>query len=137
MIGIYDLDKCSSLDYKTRLNIYKNAGFEEIALYIDNNYLQPNETYDEIIKYAKKLSLKINQVHADYKISNVICDHKSNEYFDYMESKLNECKKYNIKYLVAHASMGNNPPELDEQSLKKLENMQRKIEKFQENDVAI
>lgn len=134
MIGIYDLDKCSNLDYKTRLDIYKQVGFNEIALYIDENYINQNEKYEDIINYAYSINLKINQAHVDYKISNLICDKTTNKYFDYIESKLYECKKFGINYLVAHSSMGNNPPELDEEDLKKLSCL---LEKFKENKIYL
>ena len=70
MIGIYDLG--DFLDYKTRLQIYRNAGFQEVALYIDKNYVQQAEDYCDIISYARKIGLKVNQAHIDYKISNMI-----------------------------------------------------------------
>ena len=72
MFGIYDIDKATTLNYKERLDIYKNIGFNEVALYLDNNYLKKTETYDQIINYAKEINLQINQVHVDYKISNLI-----------------------------------------------------------------
>lgn len=134
MVGIYDLDKCCNLDYKQRLNIYKKAGFKEIALYIDNDYLNANENFEDIISYANSLDLKINQAHVDYKISNLICDKFSNTYFEYIEDKLNVCKKHNIKYLVAHSSMGNNPPELDNENLQKLKTL---LDKFKLNNIYL
>jgi len=41
MLGIYDLNICSNLDYKARLDIYKNAGFKEFALYLDDAHNRP------------------------------------------------------------------------------------------------
>lgn len=134
MIGIYDLDKCSDLDYKTRINIYKNTGFNEIALYIDNNYINTNENYEDIINYAVSLGIQVNQAHVDYKISNLICDKTTNEYFNYIQNKLDVCKQFKIKYLVAHASMGNNPPELDEEDLKKLSCL---LDKFKQDNIYL
>lgn len=124
MIGIYDLG--DFLDYKTRLQIYKNAGFQEVALYIDKNYVQQTEDYCDIISYARKIGLKINQAHIDYKISNMICDESSSAYFDYVEEKLKECEKLNIKYMVLHASKGDNPPLLTQVQLSKLEKIAQK-----------
>ena len=89
MFGIYDLNTCSSLNYKERLEIYKKCGFKEIALYIDSSYQTNNENYIEIINYAKKINLSINQAHLDWKISNLICDETTNKYFDYISQKSN------------------------------------------------
>ena len=104
MIGIYDINTSSNLNYKERLNIYKKCGFQEIALYLDSNYQYNNENYIEIINYAKEIGLQIRQAHIDWKISNLICDTDSDEYFDYVETKLKEAHHLDIKYVVAHAS---------------------------------
>ena len=125
MFGIYDLNECSDLNYKQRLDIYKNVGFQEVALYIDERYNNASENYVDIIDYAKKIGLKVNQVHIDYKISNLICDESTNEYFDYVSSKLVEAIKLGVKYVVAHASMGDNPPEINDVQIRKFENMMR------------
>lgn len=126
MIGIYDIDKACPTCYKERLNIYKDCGFNEIALYIDNSYLNEDETYTQIINYAASIGLTVKQVHMDYNISNSICDENSNEYFDYLEEKIKECEKLNIAYLVAHASKGNEPPEISNIQLEKLKKLTQK-----------
>lgn len=128
MFGIYDIDKATTLTYQERLDIYKNIGFNELALYLDNSYLKENETYEQIIKYANEIKMQIKQVHIDYKISNLITDETTSHYFEYLEQKINECIKFNIPYLVTHASMGDNPPELSKKQLKKLENLAKKYE---------
>ena len=99
MIGIYDIDKVCDIDYKKRLKIYKDCGFNEVALYLDNTYLNENENYIDIISHARKLNLQVKQVHIDYKISNLICDENSNQYFDYLENKIIECISLKIPYL--------------------------------------
>ena len=134
MFGIYDIDKATTLNYKERLDIYKNIGFNEVALYLDNNYLKETETYDQIINYAKEINLQINQVHVDYKISNLITDNTSNVYFEYLEQKINECIKFNIPYLVTHASMGDTPPEISDEQLLKLKTL---CEKYKNNNTII
>ena len=106
-IGIYDLNECSYLNYKERLEIYKRVGFTSVGLYLDNNYMSNREEYEDIIEYARKLGLEVNQVHIDYKISNMICEDKET-YFNYVEKKLRECIKSKIPYLVLHASKGDN-----------------------------
>lgn len=128
MFGIYDIDKATTLSFKERLKIYKDIGFNEIALYLDNAYLKENETYEHIIDYAKEINLQIKQVHIDYKISNLITDETTNNYFEYLEQKINECIKFNIPYLVTHASMGDNPPLINNKQLKKLEKIAQKYE---------
>jgi len=122
-IGIYDINTSSNLTYKERLDIYKSVGFKEIGIYLDNNYMENGENYDDIIKYAKKINLNIKQVHLDYKISNLICSKETNEYFDYLENKILECIKYNIPLLVLHASKGDEPPIIDDENLNKLKNI--------------
>jgi len=119
-IGIYDLNECSNLNYKNRLEVYKKVGFKSVGLYIDDNYMRNNESYLDIVDYARKIGLKVNQVHVDYKISNAICDDSSNDYFEYVESKLKECIKLKIPYMVLHASMGENAPLISEIGLRKL-----------------
>lgn len=126
MIGIYDLDICTDLDFKKRLDIYKSCGFLEVSLYLDKNYNKENESYIDIINYARKIGLKINQVHIDYKISNLICDESTDEYFDCVLSKLKEAEKLNIPYVVAHASKGDNPPKISPLQAQKLKTMLEK-----------
>lgn len=123
-IGIYDINEY--LDYKTRLGFYKQAGFCEVALYLDTSYMKEGENYLDIIAYARKIGLEIKQIHVDYKISNLICDENYNTYFDYLESKLKECQTLNIPLLVLHASKGDNPPLLSSSQLKKLENLAKR-----------
>ena len=125
-LGIYDLTDCSTLGFKDRLLIYKKAGFEEIGLYLDQNYMQKGENYVEIINYAREMDLKIKQVHIDYKISNLICDKETDEYFEYLEEKAKECKFFGIPYLVLHASKGDIPPVVDDMQLKKLTNVTKR-----------
>ena len=123
MIGIYDIDKVCDLSYKERLDIYKKVGFQEVALYLDNNYLNENESYADIISYAKRIGLKIKQVHLDYKITNLICDETSSIYFDYLEKKIKEAIKLEIPYIVTHASMSAEPPILNDIQLNKLKTL--------------
>ena len=126
MFGIYDLDVCTDLSFEKRLDIYKKCGFSEVAIYLDKNYNKENENYEDIINYAKEIGLKINQVHIDYKISNLICDENTNEYFDYVLGKLKEAEKFNIPYVVAHASKGDNPPKISHLQATKLKTMLEK-----------
>lgn len=125
-IGIYDINTSSNLNYKERLDIYKEAGFKEIGLYLDDNYMSNNEKYSDIIEYAKSIDLEIKQVHLDYKISNLICSKDSNEYFDYLENKIKESIRYSIPLLVVHASKGDNPPLIDSINLNKLKDLANK-----------
>lgn len=120
--GIYDINDFKNIDYKTRLSLYKKAGFSSIGLYIDNNYMLDGETYEEIISYAKAIGLKINQVHICYKISNDICENISS-YIRYVKEKLEICEKYNIKNMVLHASKGDNPPKISNEALKEIETL--------------
>lgn len=124
-IGIYDLNECSNLDYKKRLLIYKKCGFTSVGLYLDNNYMSNGENYLDIISYAKDIGLDVNQVHIDYKISNLICE-DSDSYFKYVEEKFNECISLDISYMVLHASKGDDAPSLNYKGLKKLESLMRK-----------
>ncbi|MBR1984295.1 MAG: TIM barrel protein [Clostridia bacterium] len=134
MFGIYDIDKACKLNFKQRLDIYKSVGFEEVAFYIDNSYLNKDENWEQITNYAKKIGLKVNQVHIDYKISNLICDEQTNKYFEYLEQKINDCINNNIPLLVTHASMGDNPPVISKNQLYKLKNLS---EKYQNSPVTI
>ena len=128
MIGIYDLDGCTDLDFKERLKIYKDCGFLEVALYLDKNYNKENENYEDIINFAKNIGLCVKQVHIDYKISNLICDENSNEYFDYVSKKLNEAKTLDIPFVVAHASMSNEPPRIGDKQINKFKSMMEQID---------
>ena len=128
MIGIYDLDACNNLGFQERLQIYKDCGFLEIALYLDERYNKTGENYEDIINEARKLNLKIKQVHIDYKISNKICDNTTNEYFDYVSKKLNEAKNLNIPYVVAHASMSDEPPKIDDKQIEKFKDMMKNVQ---------
>lgn len=127
-IGIYDIDKSSSLDYKERLSIYKEVGFKEIALYFDKNYMNESEDYITILNYARSIGLEVKQVHLDYKISNLICSYETNEYFNYLESKMQEAITHNIEIVVVHASKGDTPPLLDNDNLLKLDALLKKYE---------
>lgn len=124
--GIYDLTHCSTLDYKTRIDIYKKIGFQEIALYLDQNYMQGDENYLDIIKYVKDCNLKIGQVHLDYKNANMICDEASNEYFEYLHQKALECENLSIPRMVIHSSRGFNPPEISDVQLEKIKSLAKK-----------
>lgn len=124
-IGIYDLNECSSLGYKERLDIYKSVGFTSVGTYIDSNYMASNESYVDIVKYAKEIGLEVNQVHVDYKISNLICE-DSEAYFEYVESKLKECISLGVRYMVLHASKGDDAPSLSEEGLSKLKDLMNK-----------
>ena len=121
--GIYDINESSDLTYKERLTIYKEVGFNEIGIYLDNNYMKNNENYEEIINYANEINIKIKQVHLDYKISNLICSKETNEYFEYLENKIQECIHFNIPLLVVHASKGDTPPLIDNEALFKLKEL--------------
>ena len=125
-IGIYDINNSSNLGYKERLDIYKKCGFTSVGIYLDDNYMTNNEKYIDIIKYARKIRLEVNQIHVDYKISNLICDEESNEYFDYIDNKIKECLNLNIPYLVLHASKGEEAPLLGDKNLNKLKCMMEK-----------
>ena len=125
MIGIYDLNDASLLDYKRRLEIYKNAGFTSVGLYLDSAYMRNEENYADIIKHARHIGLEVNQVHLDYRGSNLICEN-SDEYFSYVESKILEGIDLNIKYLVLHASKGNTPPSIDDSHLFRLKGLMNK-----------
>ena len=134
MIGIYDINQNSNLNYKTRLDIYKNSGFKELALYIDDRYNRPDENYTDIIKYAREIGLEIRQAHIDYKISNLICDDSTNEYFEYVSLKLQEASQLNIPYIVAHASMSNTPPEINDTQLSKFANL---LNSFEDKNITL
>lgn len=125
-IGIYDLTHCSNLNYVERIKIYQRVGFKELALYLDNKYMQGDENYLDIINFARKSNLKIQQVHIDYKNANLICDSTTNLYFEYLDAKAKECEELKIPYLVLHASKGENPPEINILQLNKMENLSKK-----------
>ncbi len=125
-LGIYDIGKCGSdLNAESRFKIYKEAGFTHIGFYLDNNYLDINETYDNLVNTANKCGLIIEQVHLDYKNSNMVGLSEDNEYLHYIEQKINECRKYNIKHIVIHSSMGNNPPDITDFVLNRLHNIDK------------
>ncbi len=129
MVGIYDLNIDSDLDYKSRLDIYKRCGFNDIAIYLDERYQRDDEKdYAKIIAYAKVIGLKISQVHLDYKISNEICNDESTIYFDYISSKMEEALSYGIPIVVAHASKGDTPPKLTDNGKERLVEMMKKFE---------
>ena len=134
MIGLYDIDKVCDINYKERLEIYKQVGFNEVALYLDKNYLNEDESYTDIISYARDIGLQVKQVHIDYKISNLICDETTSAYFDYLEEKLNEAIKLNIPYIVAHASMSAEPPILNDKQLNKLKNL---LNKYKDKNIYV
>lgn len=134
MIGIYDINSFPEIPFKQRLEIYKSAGFGEIALYIDKNYNAPNENYVDIINYARNIGLEVKQAHIDYKISNLISDNSTNEYFDYVSQKLQEALSLKIPYIVAHASMTSTPPEVNQTALEKFKNM---MESFKSKEVTL
>lgn len=128
MFGIYDINKNSNLTYKERINVYKQVGFQEMALYLDEKYNRDEEDYLDIIKYARNNGLSIKQVHIDYKISNLICDKTTNEYFQYISNKLKEASDVGIPFVVAHASMSDNPPQIDEVQIEKFVKMMKGLE---------
>ena len=127
MIGIYDLNICTELSFLERLKIYKECGFLDVALYLDNAYDKKDENYLDIIRSAKSLGLKIKQVHIDYKISNLICDETTDEYFDYVSKKLKEAKTLDIPFVVAHASMSSEPPKISDTQLEKFKDMMESV----------
>lgn len=129
MVGIYDLNIDTVLDYKSRLDIYKKCGFADIGIYLDERYQREDEKdYSKIINYAHSIGLKISQVHLDYKISNEICNDESSAYFDYIASKMEEALKYNIPIVVAHASKGDTPPKLTDTGKERFKEMMKKFE---------
>ncbi len=118
--GIYDINVSNTLNFKERLEIYKKIGFSSVGLYIDENYMENNESYEDIILHAKNIGLKINQVHVCYKLSNDICENSEN-YISYMTEKLKVCEKHGIKNMVLHASKGDNPPEINGEQIAMIE----------------
>ncbi len=128
MFGIYDINTSSNLTYKERLDIYNKVGFKEIALYLDCGYQSNDEKYLDIINYAKSIGLEINQVHIDWKISNLVCDNTTEQYFEYVSSKLIEANSLGIKYVVCHASQSDNPPIISDTQLAKFKNMMSSLE---------
>lgn len=127
-IGIYDIDKSSCLNYKERLEIYKDVGFKEVGIYFDAKYINEDENYLDILNYARSIGLTINQVHLDYAISNLICSKETDEYFDYLDKKINEAILNNISIIVLHASKGDNPPIIGNDNLIKLDTLLAKYE---------
>ncbi len=127
MLGIYDINLSSELSYKQRLDIYKNCGFEEIAIYLDQEYQRKGENYIDIIAYARKIGLEINQVHIDWQIANEICNEDSDRYFEYITAKLKEANTFKIKYIIAHASKSDNPPILSNTQLAKFKSMMQNL----------
>ena len=128
MFGIYDIYRNSDLDYKTRVDIYKQAGFQELAIFIDNSYYPPHENYLDIITYARSIGLQVNQAHIDYKIANLICDNSTDVFFDYVSSKLQEAIDLKIPYVVTHVSNSDTPPQIDDVQLTKFKNIMAKFE---------
>lgn len=120
MVGIYDIGPCGSgLSILERFAIYKSVGFTHVGFYLDDNYLD-GESYVEMIEVARSLGLEIDQVHLDYKNSNMWAETTENEYLDYVESKIREGIKYGIPHLVLHASKGDTPPLISHFSLNKI-----------------
>lgn len=134
MLGLYDLNECTNLGYRERLEIYKSVGFDEVALYLDSNYNRPEENYVDIIKYARSIGLAVNQVHIDYKIANSICDDSTSIYFDYIREKLEESESLQIPYIVTHASKGDTPPKITQLGLSRLS---QTMQKFENRDVYL
>ncbi len=125
-IGIYDILYCSNLSYTQRINIYKKCGFKEFALYLDNSYMQEGEQYIDVLNYAKKVGLQVNQVHLSYNIADYIFDDSTTLFFDYLNKKAKECKKLGIKYMVVHASKGDFPPIISNEQLNKIKEVANK-----------
>jgi len=119
IFGIYDINLATNLNFKKRLDIYKQNGFLEVALYLDNKYLDKGENYLDIINYAKQINLKVKQVHLDYKNANDICNINS-EIFKYLESKIKESEILNIQNVIIHPSSGYNPPIISQECLNKI-----------------
>lgn len=113
-VGIYDIGKVCDISIKERFEIYKKCGFEYVGFYMDNSYIDDGEDYIDMLHIAKDVGLKIDQLHLDYKMSNMMADTMDNDYIRYIIDKINEAKLYNIPYLVLHASMGNTPPDMSE-----------------------
>lgn len=134
MVGLYDLNECTELGYRERLDIYKSVGFEEVALYLDKRYNRDDENYVDIIKYARKIGLKVSQVHIDYKIANLISDDTTDEYFEYITTKLDEATELQIPYVITHASKGDTPPKITPLGLEKL---CRVMKNFENKDVYL
>lgn len=128
MFGIYDMNIDTVLNYKERLYTYKKYGFKEVAIYLDNAYQKENETYFDIISYARKIGLKIKQVHIDYKKSNLLASKETDEYFDYIQERLSEAYRLNIPYVVAHASKGDTPPSICENNIEKFRSLMQRFE---------
>lgn len=124
-IGIYDINDCSSLSFSERIDVYKKCGYTSLGVYLDDGYMCNGEKYIDIIEKAREKGLKVNQVHVDYKISNMICK-DSNEYFDYVEKKLNECVSLKIPYMVLHASKGNETIRISDKNINRLRELMRK-----------
>ena len=119
-LGIYDIGNCgTNLTILERFSIYKSMGFTHVGFYMDNSYLD-GENYKDLFEVASNLGLKVEQVHLDYKNSNMFADNSENEFFNYLENKINEGVKYGVKHLIVHASKGDNPPPISHFSLNKL-----------------
>ena len=92
-----------------------------------------NESYKEIIEYARDIGLEVNQVHVDYKISNLISE-DIDSYLEYVEGKLKECIELNIPFMVLHASKGDKAPLVSANSIIKLKEL---MEKYKESGTCL
>lgn len=119
-LGIYDIGNCgTNLTILERFAIYKSVGFTHVGFYMDNSYLG-GENYQEMFAVAKDLGLIVEQVHLDYKNSNMFALNEENEFFEYLENKINEGIKYGVNHLIVHASKGDAPQPISHFSLNKI-----------------
>ena len=128
-IGIYDIDVVN-LSIQERFEIYKSVGFTHVGFYFDNSYLKENENYLQLIEIANKCGLNINQLHLDYKNSNMLSINEDNDFIKYIEIKIDEAINYGVKQLVLHASKGNEAPLISPYSIKRLKKLSKKLVKY-------
>ena len=125
-ISLYFGYKC---DYKERIDLIKEAGFECVITSADPSLNKQNGTIRNQVKYLKKKGLKLSSLHMTYVEEELPNFFKDNKIGDKIEKRiikdLRIAKKYGFTCVVVHIS-----GEESEIGYKRIENILSVCEKL-------
>ena len=119
-IGISTANGYPFLSFRERFALFSKLGFQSIMLWWGEG---ERETRAQRVGLANEYHLYIENVHADMENSNFLWvpDASGDEKAEELIQAIIDCKTYGIKCMVIHLTNGNEPPEISDIGLLRME----------------
>lgn len=116
-------------DYKTKVELIKKVGFDGVFVFWHEQLLE------ELCNYIRKQNLDIESIHMPFKTCNELWKDTpmGEDYCQLMINGINEASKLNIKTIVMHISSGNEPPEMSNIGIERINKILKVCEEKQVN----